>query len=132
MWGYADVGADIYIALGLVIAAAQGAAPLAFCLAGLVYIMIGLGYTELASAYPVAGGGQYFALRGLGDFWGYVAGTALLLDYTVNIALFSVASAGYLNFFWPYRVRRPCPRQAQSPSSWGRSPSTTRCWRAKR
>src|SRR6266571_802416 len=80
MWGYADVGADIYTALGLVIAASQGAAPLAFCLAGLVYIMIGLGYTELASAYPVAGGGQYFALRGLGDFWGFVAGTALLLD----------------------------------------------------
>ncbi len=35
MWGYADVGADIYTALGLVLAAAQGAAPLAFCLAGL-------------------------------------------------------------------------------------------------
>jgi len=36
MWGYADVGADIYVALGLVIGAAQGAAPLAFALAGLV------------------------------------------------------------------------------------------------
>src|SRR5579859_5867622 len=102
MWGYADVGADIYTALGLVMAAAQGATPLAFGLAGLVYVMIGLGYTELASAYPVAGGGQYFALRGLGDFWGFIAGAALLLDYTIDIALFSVASAGYLNFFWPY------------------------------
>jgi APA family basic amino acid/polyamine antiporter len=102
MWGYADVGADIYTALGLVMAAAQGATSLAFGLAGLVYVMIGLGYTELASAYPVAGGGQYFALRGLGDFWGFVAGSALLLDYTIDIALFSVASVGYLNFFWPY------------------------------
>lgn len=102
MWGYADVGADIYVALGLVMAAAQGATSLAFGLAGLVYILIGFGYTELASAYPVAGGGQYFALRGLGDFWGFVAGAALLLDYTIDIALFSVASVGYLNFFWPY------------------------------
>ena len=102
MWGYADVGADIYTALGLVMAAAQGATSLAFGLAGLVYIMIGLGYTELASAYPVAGGGQYFALRGLGDFWGFITGSALLLDYTIDIALFSVASVGYLNFFWPY------------------------------
>jgi APA family basic amino acid/polyamine antiporter len=102
MWGYADVGADIYTALGLVMAAAQGLTSLAFGLAGLVYVMIGLGYTELASAYPVAGGGHYFALRGLGDFWGFVAGSALLLDYTIDIALFSVASAGYLNFFWPY------------------------------
>ena len=79
-WGYADVGADIYAALGLVIAAAEGLAPLAFALAGVIYILIGLGYTELSSTYPVAGGGHYFALRGLGDFWGFVAGAALLVD----------------------------------------------------
>ncbi len=102
MWGYADVGADIYAALGLVMAAAQGATNLAFAMAGMVYIMIGLAYTELASAYPVAGGGQYFTMRGLGDFWGFLTGSALLLDYTIDIALFSVASAGYINFFMPH------------------------------
>lgn len=107
MWGYADVGADIYAALGLVMAAAQGATNLAFALAGIVYVMIGLAYTELAAAYPVAGGGQYFALRGLGDFWGFIAGSALLLDYTIDIALFSTASAGYLNFFLPMLGVRP-------------------------
>jgi len=107
MWGYADVGADIYAALGLVMAAAHGAASLAFLVAGLVYIMIGLAYTEMASAYPVAGGGQYFTLRGLGDFWGYVAGVALLLDYTIDIALFATASAGYINFFMPYVLGVP-------------------------
>jgi APA family basic amino acid/polyamine antiporter len=101
MWGYADVGADIYAALGLVIAATMGWAPLAFGLAGIVYVMIGLAYTELASAYPVAGGGQYFTLRGLGDFAGFLAGSALLLDYTIDIALFSVAASGYVNFFIP-------------------------------
>jgi basic amino acid/polyamine antiporter, APA family len=106
MWGYADVGADIYVALGLVMAYAQGAASLVFALAGIVYIMIGLAYTELASAYPVAGGGHYFALRGLGDFWGFVGGSALLLDYTIDIALFAVGSAGYINFFMPYIIGR--------------------------
>ncbi len=100
MWGYADVGADIYTALGLVIASAEGMASLAFAIAGLVYICIGLAYTELASAYPVAGGGHYYALRGLGDFWGFVAGAALLLDYTIDISLFAVASAGYFLSFW--------------------------------
>src|SRR5512136_1787724 len=101
MWGYADVGADVYVALGLVVAAAQGVANIAFAAAGLVYIMIGLCYTELASAYPVAGGGQFFTLRGLGDFWGFITGAALLLDYTIDIALFAYASAGYVNFFFP-------------------------------
>ena len=102
MWGYADVGADIYAALGLVIAAAQGMAPLAFALAGLVYLMIGLAFTELASSYPVAGGGHYYSLRGLGDFFGYVAGIGLLLDYTIDIGLFAVAATGYLNYFIPF------------------------------
>ncbi|MFY9270276.1 MAG: APC family permease [Candidatus Manganitrophaceae bacterium] len=100
-WGYADVGADVYVALGLVMGAAHGAAPLAFAAAGFVYILIGFAYTELASAYPVAGGGQYYCLRGLGDIWGFIAGAALLLDYTIDIALFAAASAGYINFFFP-------------------------------
>ena len=69
MWGYADVGADIYTALGIVTLAALGLTPLAFLLAGTVYALVGLCYAELASAYPVAGGGQYFTLRGLGDAW---------------------------------------------------------------
>ncbi len=107
MWGYADVGADIYAALGLVMAAAHGAASIAFLAAGLVYIMIGLAYTEMASTYPVAGGGQFFTLRGLGDLWGYVAGVALLLDYTIDIALFATASSGYMNFFMPYIIGVP-------------------------
>lgn len=106
MWGFADVGADTFVALGLVMAYAQGAASLVFALAGIVYIMIGLAYTELASAYPVAGGGPYFCLRGLGDFWGFVAGSALLLDYTIDIALFATASSGYLNFFMPFVIGR--------------------------
>jgi APA family basic amino acid/polyamine antiporter len=101
MWGYADVGADIYAALGIVIAAAQGWAPLAFALAGSVYVMIGLAFTELASSYPVAGGGHYYSLRGLGDFWGFISGIGLLLDYTIDVALFAVASTGYVNFFLP-------------------------------
>ena len=38
-------------------------------------------------ARPVAGGGQYFVLRGLGDIFGFIAGWAVLLDFTIDIAL---------------------------------------------
>ena len=107
MWGFADVGADSYVALGLVMSYVQGATGLAFALAGIVYILIGLAYTELASAYPVSGGGPYYCLRGLGDFWGFIGGSALMLDYTIDIALFAVASAGYVNFFLPYLTGHP-------------------------
>jgi APA family basic amino acid/polyamine antiporter len=102
MWGYADVGADIYTALGIVALAALGLTPVAFLLAGSVYALVGLAYAELASAYPVAGGGQYFTLRGLGDAAGLLAGSALLLDYVIDISLFTVIAFGYLNYFLPF------------------------------
>src|SRR3990170_4507771 len=101
MWGFADVGANTFVALGLVMAYAQGASALVLGIAGLLYMLIGLAYTELASAYPVSGGGPYYTLRSLGDFWGSVAGSGLLLAYTIDIALFAAASSGYLNFFMP-------------------------------
>ncbi|MDN5326696.1 MAG: basic amino acid/polyamine antiporter, family [Moorella sp. (in: firmicutes)] len=59
MWGYADVGADIYAALGLVMLWAKGATSLAFALAGLVYIMIGLAYNFSLpggrNSWPISG-----------------------------------------------------------------------------
>jgi APA family basic amino acid/polyamine antiporter len=100
-WGYSDVGADIFIGLGLVLAYAAGASNFAFLFAGLVYVCIGLAYTELAAAYPVAGGGQYFVLRGLGDFFGFVAGWAILLDFTIDITLFAWSSVDYLSQLLP-------------------------------
>jgi basic amino acid/polyamine antiporter, APA family len=101
-WGYADVGADIFVALGLVFGAAAGASNLAFLFAGLVYVCVGLAYTELAAAYPVAGGGQYFVMRGLGDLLGFIAGWAVLLDFTIDIALFAWGSIGYLSALTPW------------------------------
>jgi APA family basic amino acid/polyamine antiporter len=106
-WGYADVGADIYVALGLVMATAEGLANIAFLFAGLVYVTVGLAYTELSAAYPLAGGGQFFVLRGLGDFWAFIAGWAVLLDFTVDITLFAFSSAGYIDHFFPQAASAP-------------------------
>lgn len=100
-WGYSDVGADIFVGLGLVLGAAAGASNVAFLFAGLVYICIGLAYTELAATYPVAGGGQYFVARGLGDIFGFIAGWAVLLDFTIDIALFSWSATDYLSQLLP-------------------------------
>ncbi|HET9029215.1 MAG TPA: APC family permease [Candidatus Aquilonibacter sp.] len=100
-WGYSDVGADIFVGLGLVLGAAAGASNVAFLFAGVVYVCIGLAYTELAATYPVAGGGQYFVLRGLGDIFGFIAGWAVLLDFTIDIALFSWSCVDYLSELLP-------------------------------
>src|SRR2546428_4462144 len=99
--GYADVGADVYIALGLVALYAGGRAPLAFLIAAITYVATGLAYAELAAAYPYAGGAQIYSMKALNDFAGFIAGWAVMLDYTVDIAFFSLASAGYLTYFLP-------------------------------
>lgn len=103
-WGYSDVGADIFVGLGLVLAAAAGASNIAFLFAGVVYVCIGLAYTELAAAYPFAGGGPYFVLRGLGDLLGFVAGWAVLLDFTIDITLFAWSCVDYSSQIVPTLV----------------------------
>src|SRR5271165_5070461 len=100
-WGYSDIGADIFVGLGLVLGAAAGASNVAFLFAGLVYVCIGLAYTELAATYPVAGGGQYFVFRGLGDIFGFIAGWAVLLDFTIDIVLFAWSCIDYLSKLIP-------------------------------
>jgi len=102
--GYADVGADIYVAIGLVALYAAGATPLAFLVASVTYIATGLAYSELATTYPYAGGAQVYAMKAFNDLAGFVAGWAVMLDYTVDMALFSLASTGYLSFFFPSLV----------------------------
>jgi len=99
--GYADVGADIYVALGLVAAYAAGWAPVAFIIASVTYIATGLAYAELATAYPYAGGAHVYAMKAFNDFAGFLAGWLVMLDYTVCTALFAIATTGYLTFFFP-------------------------------
>jgi len=97
--GFADVGADIYVALGLVLFFAMGAAPLALAVAALGYLFTALSYAELASAIPMAGGASIFSREAFDDFWGFISGWGLLLDYTIDIALFGWITMGYLGSF---------------------------------
>jgi APA family basic amino acid/polyamine antiporter len=87
-----------------VLGAAGGASNIAFLFAGIVYVCIGLAYTELAATYPVAGGGQYFVMRGLGDIFGFIAGWAVLLDFTIDITLFAWSCIDYLGQLLPVLV----------------------------
>ncbi|HIH18820.1 TPA: hypothetical protein HA225_02480 [Candidatus Micrarchaeota archaeon] len=61
--GFADVGADIFLALGLIAAFSHGLMPLAILAASIVYITSGLAYAELGAAIPLAGGSSSFGKR---------------------------------------------------------------------
>jgi APA family basic amino acid/polyamine antiporter len=103
--GYADVGADIYVVLGVIALFAGVVSPLAFAIAATTYVCTGLCYAELATAYPVAGGGHYYSLKAFGRIHGFVAGWGLMLDYTIDIALFALATVGYLGTLTSFLFR---------------------------
>ncbi len=100
--GYGDVGADIFIALGIVTLYAGGAAPLAFLAAAIIYVSIGLAYAELAPTYPYAGGVQVYALRASNSLLSFIAGWAIMLDYMLCLSLFATAASGYLKYLFTW------------------------------
>lgn len=100
-FGYADVGAGIYMTLGLVAAHAMAATPLAFAVASISYILTALSYAELSSSMPEAGGGMIFAEKAFGRFVAFLTGWALLLDYVVTGSIFAMSTTGYLGHLVP-------------------------------
>src|SRR2546428_13654625 len=110
--GYADVGADVFIALGLVALYAGGRAPLAFLVAAITYVSTGLAYAELATTYPYAGGAPRYSMKDFNPLAGLVARRAVTRAPTVPIAAFPFASAGYLTSFFPLI---PSPTQQAGP-----------------
>ena len=99
--GYADVGAGIFLALGLVALHAGYATPLAIGVAAIAYALTGLTYAELSSTYPMAGGSATYARAAFGDGISFVAGWMLCLDYLVTSAIFSIPAVGYMSYFYP-------------------------------
>ena len=74
---------------------------IAFALGGFAVALIGLTYSELASAMPKAGGEHIYALRALGHRWSFACTWALLFAY-VNVCLFeAVALPSAIEYLLP-------------------------------
>lgn len=99
--GYGNVGSSIYYALGVVAAAALGATPLAFLIAGLFFVITAFTYAEGTSMFPESGGSSSFARHGFNEAISFIAGWALMLDYIVTIAISAASCAFYLAYFVP-------------------------------
>ena len=74
---------------------------IAFALGGFAVALIGLTYSELASAMPKAGGEHVYTLRALGHRWSFACTWALLFAY-VNVCLFeAVALPSAIEYLLP-------------------------------
>jgi APA family basic amino acid/polyamine antiporter len=98
---YSTVGSSIYFALGVVAAYALGLTPLVFLVAGLLFVLTTLTYFEGMTVHPERGGSAVMARYAFNEFWSFVAGWAILLDYMILIAIASISIGHYLAAFWP-------------------------------
>jgi APA family basic amino acid/polyamine antiporter len=99
--GYGNVGSSIYYALGITAVYALGATPIALMGAGIFFIFTATTYAEGAALFPEAGGSSSFARQAFNEFWSFIAGWALMLDYMVTMAISAATVPFYLAHFFP-------------------------------
>ncbi|MGH3132739.1 MAG: amino acid permease, partial [Gaiellaceae bacterium] len=93
---YGEIASSLYIALGIVAAAALGLTPLVLLLTGLLFFVVSLSYAEGTAALPETGGAATFVRRAFSDLAGFLTGWALFLDFLIVMALSALFVPHYL------------------------------------
>src|SRR5947199_7544470 len=97
---YGNVGSSIYYALGVTAAFALGLTPIAFVIAGVIFMFTAASYTEATVMYPEAGGSSSFARHAFNELASFVAAWAQMLNYIITIAISAFFVPHYLSIFW--------------------------------
>lgn len=93
----AIVGAGIFVLTGK--AAANHAGPaivLSFILAGIACAFAGLCYAEFAAMIPIAGSAYTYGYATLGEFFAWIIGWDLILEYLFAASTVAVGWSGYV------------------------------------
>jgi len=96
----AIIGTGIFVLTGTV--AAQNAGPavvLSFVLAGVASIFAALCYSEFASLVPMAGSAYTYAYATLGEFFAWIIGWDLILEYALGAVTVGIGWSGYVVSF---------------------------------
>jgi basic amino acid/polyamine antiporter, APA family len=98
---YATSVGSVYFALGVIAHHANGLTPEVFVAAGVFFQLAAMTYAEGASLHPERGGSASFARYAFNELVSFVAGWAIVLDYTILIAVTALTVPAYLAVFWP-------------------------------
>ncbi len=97
---YTVIASAIYICLGVVAGYALGLTPVVFLAGGLIFVLAAMTYVEGSSLHQERGGSTVFARYAFNEFWSFVAGWAILLDYVILLAAAALSTTSYLQAFW--------------------------------
>jgi basic amino acid/polyamine antiporter, APA family len=105
----AIIGGGIFVLTGTV--AAQNAGPavvLSFLIAGLVAVFAALCYSEFASLVPTSGSAYTYGYATLGEFFAWIIGWDLVLEYAVGAITVAISWSGYaLSFLRDFGIHIP-------------------------
>ena len=97
---YTTSVSSVYFALGVVARRANGLTPAVFLAAGIYFGLTAMTFSEGAGMFRERGGSAVFARYAFNELVSFVAGWAIVLDYTILIAVTALAVPAYLAAFW--------------------------------
>jgi len=97
---YGNVGSTPYYALGVTAAFALGLTPLAFVVAGVIFVCTAATYMEGTVMHPEAGGSANFARHAFDEVTSFIAGWGQMLNYIITVAISAFFVPHYLAVFW--------------------------------
>ncbi len=97
---YTTSVSSVYFALGVVVHRAGGLTPAVFLAGGIFFQLSAMSYAEGASMHPERGGSAVFARYAFNELVSFVAGWAIVLDYTILLAVTALTVPAYLGAFW--------------------------------
>ncbi len=105
----AVIGAGVFVLTGVAAATAAGPAIiLSYLLAGIACAFTAFSYAELSSAIGGSGGAYGYAYAGLGEFFAWVVGWSLILEYGVSVSAVAIGWSGYVdNIFQSVGIHLP-------------------------
>src|ERR671939_227579 len=104
---YGEIASSIYFALGIIAFHALGFTPAVLLVTGSLFLIVSLSYAEGTAAIRETGGAATFVRIAFDDFWGFVTGWVLFLDYLIVIALSALFVPHYAAAALFTTVRRP-------------------------
>ena len=104
---YGEIGSSIYFALGIITLHALGFTPALLLATGLLFFIVSLSYAEGTAAIRETGGAATFVRIAFNDFWGFVTGWVLFLDYLIVIALSALFLPHYVAGAFFTKLHRP-------------------------
>ncbi len=95
----AIIGTGIFVLTGVGSATRAGPAlVLSFVVAGIVSAFAALCYAEVASKVPISGSAYTYTYATLGEFFAWIVGWGLVLEYALGASTVSVGWSGYFTF----------------------------------